>query len=322
MNLLLKYCFWVFASGLIIFLSACRKDPPVPDIPPPDTTNTTCTLYPAYTGYAGGWTIVEDTFQNIMPYFNPNNGNEFVYVHRDKGITPSSSIRIFNISTNTYTTLWDGVVWSRPKWGKSDWIIFTSNDENVYKIKSDGSNFTQLTFTGGYHYPEFNSTGDSIIVMYEYKNFNSYILDLDGNKVDSINYSVDNYSNWQKPGYVVTFMYDYIHVYDVWNNSISHVYQFPSYVAYYGSVSWINESEFLLSTINGIYRVNSTLTSVQKINQICHSIFHNGCVSPDKTQIIWERYDYSVIDSEHLKLEIPIMLVNTNGELIDSIQFN
>jgi hypothetical protein len=312
----------IFLIIIALKLVSCRKDPSIANTPPLDTIHATCELYPPYTGYQGGWTLVEDTIQNIMPYFNPNDGNEFVYVHKDYTASPSTSIRIYNISAGTNSTIWQGDVWSRPKWGKTDWIVFTSNDENIYKIKSDGTNLTQLTFSGGYHYPEFNSTGDSIMAMYEYKNFNSYIFDLNGNKVDSIGYSIDNYSNWQRPGIVVTFMYDYLHVYDVWNDTNISSFHFSEYVAYYGSVNWINSNEFLLSTINGIYKANADLTSVEKLNQVCHSIFHNGSVSPDKTKIIWERYDYSYIDVQNLKLEIPIMIVDQNGMLIDSIDFN
>src|SRR5688572_8536209 len=181
-------------SLAICWVSSCRKDPAlvIPG-PPIDTTCDscdTCKLYPDYEGWQLGFDILEDSVHRRMPYFNPNNPDEILYVKEDN-TNAQMTINTYNLVTEEHYVIYTGSNWgassiySAPKWGINDWIIFTLGDENVYKVKGDGTALTQLTFAGVYHFPTFNQTADTLLVQNEAENFKSYMLDLDGNVVRS-----------------------------------------------------------------------------------------------------------------------------------------
>lgn len=301
-------------------LPGCRKDPQVnvAEVPEDTTGEAECPLFPYYEGAQGGYTLQGDSTSYVMPYFNPDNDQEFLYVKKGY-YALNSTIEKYNLQTSEHSVIYTGQIYSRPKWGKNDWIIFCPADENIWKVKSDGTNLTQITFSGGYFFPEFNYTGDKIIVKHKDVNHTSYIMDLDGTLLDTIDFQVDNNSNWQHPNYLVTYSYDIIKIIDVSTNSLVVSYNYPDALGLWGNVNWINENTIIWSERNGIHKSYMSLNKIIRLNKICGTFFHNGTINSSKTKLIWERYDYSYIDVENLKLDIRLIMLLPDGTILDTL---
>ncbi|MCW5908960.1 MAG: hypothetical protein KIS94_13935 [Chitinophagales bacterium] len=131
------------------------------------------------------------------PYFNPNNDNEILYYARYAIPLQQQQLIKYNLATHQKQLLFTGQLLSRPKWGRNGWILLNVNSQ-IYKIREDGSNLTQLTFDslGSNYNPEWNYTGDKFVVKHQYKKpgvkadtLMSFLLvyDEDGQPLDTLN---------------------------------------------------------------------------------------------------------------------------------------
>lgn len=173
--------------------TACRKDKPIPE-PPIEVTDTTttncdtcivCDDFPPYPELGFGYFSEGD--QYIMPFFNPNNEDEFIFVKRN-----SSNVSVlvkYNMSTNSETIICDTEhIISQPQWGEQGWIVFTILGNRIMKIYDDGSGLEQITFHES-TYPSFGANGETFICMNQYPNLTTGyrpIIDLNGLLVDSV----------------------------------------------------------------------------------------------------------------------------------------
>jgi Tol biopolymer transport system component len=127
--------------------------------------------------------------QRYSPCFNPNNGNEFVYVHQDLEAKTTMLIK-YNLLTQQQAILLPQVgIVEQPNWGVNGWIVF-SNGKNIYKVRDNGDSLTQLTFE--YTNQQPNVFGDKILYTTSEGPTGSAgisIIDMQGNKVEDVFYS-------------------------------------------------------------------------------------------------------------------------------------
>lgn len=126
----------IVLSMLLLFAISCGSDPIDPidqcqEIPGDPTRKYQLRHYPAY----------------AHPCFNPLNSDEFVYF-KYKGDWVDAEMRIHNLSSNHDTLIYRGPLHAKPDWGAKDWILFNQYDNQIWKIRSDGSQLTQLTNEG------------------------------------------------------------------------------------------------------------------------------------------------------------------------------
>lgn len=103
-----------------------------------------------------GWTYINDSAQNVRPCFNPKNSSEIVFVKQGQ---LSEQLVKYNMATKEKKILYTGRVFFQPKWSSTGWIIFSGTGNQIWKIKDDGSNLTQLTFKDRNFYPEWAPDG-------------------------------------------------------------------------------------------------------------------------------------------------------------------
>jgi hypothetical protein len=124
--------------------------------------------------------------QRYSPCFNPNNGNEFVYVDQDRDAKTTMLIK-YNLLTQQQVILLPKVgVVGQPKWGKNGWIVF-SNGATIYKVKDNGDSLAQLTFEGTNQDP--NIFENSILFTYTGGapgTAGIKIMDMDGNNRNNV----------------------------------------------------------------------------------------------------------------------------------------
>jgi hypothetical protein len=82
------------------------------------------------------------------PLINPSNPFEFLFLRRSKGGSPyHNELCIYNFCENNLRILYESVAF-HVDWSVTGWIIFTGHDGQLRRIKSDGSDLTQLTYSG------------------------------------------------------------------------------------------------------------------------------------------------------------------------------
>ena len=121
------------------------------------------------------------------PEFNPNNEDEMavVYRHTDSG---EQELRKYTLSTHEFLTLATEVGSSLISWDMERGLLFRRNDGHLWKVKSDGTGLTQVTFMEGQNFGgEWSSDGG----MFSFANSNGaeylfLVADFDGLVIDSL----------------------------------------------------------------------------------------------------------------------------------------
>ncbi len=111
-----------------------------------------------------GWSfLIEDSVQFHVPQFNPLNPNEIIYYRHDY-TTNSHQLVKYNLKTTEKTIITNGIqIINEPAWSKIGWISFTHfPDLQVYLIKDDGSQLSQLTTINNSIDPQWSENGEFI----------------------------------------------------------------------------------------------------------------------------------------------------------------
>lgn len=158
----------ILISAISLLLFNCRKDkvPTLEDVAPIGSGVDYCPeMYVQRTkAYADSFHKVnsfpdclvsperfplEDYYYN-EPVLNPNNSFEIAFI-RDAGNSNqtgwNTELCVYNFCSNETKVLTDLVGYDID-WSVKDWIIFTGNDYQLYKIKSNGDSLIKLTNTG------------------------------------------------------------------------------------------------------------------------------------------------------------------------------
>lgn len=241
--------------------------------------------------------------QYTMPFFNPNNGDEFVYVKRK---SPMEVVK-HTISTGEEVVLCNTkFIDGPPQWGKQGWIIFSVLGNTIWKIREDGSQLTQLSANGSNLYnPIFNQFGDQFIHAGTSSAFYKPIRDLSGNIVDSLKYNFDNiyigspccpnvdlkngffrYSNHNSPQ---PFVGGFCKLKD--NETIEVLNEIDSFNN--GEVTTVCKNDKYLYYVqhqNGLFRLDLATRKVDKMMNNCRSRYITSMsMSPDGNSILFER---------------------------------
>jgi len=96
----------------------------------------------------GGTYFRKDKILYKTPCFNPNNDYEICYINDlDNGPTKKELWK-YNFCNGKKTKISSNIYYSLD-WSVKDWIIYTSSDQQIYKVKSNGDSLTLLTNGNG-----------------------------------------------------------------------------------------------------------------------------------------------------------------------------
>lgn len=160
-----------------------------------------------------GWQHRYDSAFNIMPCFNPVNADEILFVR--KSIFTQQIVK-YNLTSKNQMVLYIGRVSYPPKWSSTGWILFAGVNDQIWKLKDDGTQLTQLTFKDKNYYPEWAPDGKQfcygkIIDTIIDGKFTAYgsgvIADENGNTLHILDHSYTAfapYSSWGESNQIIT----------------------------------------------------------------------------------------------------------------------
>ena len=126
-----------------------------------------------------------EKYRYTYPCFNPNNVEELAFV-RLEWQTLKRDLCILNLCSGELNCL-DVNPLDDLDWGTNDWLLFIGEGLQLWKVKPDGSELTQLTFAGENSYPTWNKEGNKIGYLQTGVLGNFYILDENGLVLDTLN---------------------------------------------------------------------------------------------------------------------------------------
>lgn len=86
------------------------------------------------------------------PIVNPKNNFEIAFIRASttSPVSLGQDLCVFNFCTNTLKVIATNVAYSLD-WSVKGWIIYTGDDYQLWKVKSNGDSLTQLTNTGDFN---------------------------------------------------------------------------------------------------------------------------------------------------------------------------
>jgi hypothetical protein len=272
----------------------------------------------------GGYTYIFDPNSTTAPFFNPNNDNEFLFVSPSTENIYEKCIRIFNLQTKYIYTIYTGSLCCAPRWGKNDWILFGQNDENIYKIKSNGDSLTKLTSLNNLHHPIWNYDGTKFLAFTRASNLFSLLFDVNGNILDTIYFGRTSNSNFQHPNYIVSNVYQNVSFFNLSTNNIEFNYDYSELNnGMWGSIFWLNNNTVIYSNIAGLNRLHIPSLNNKTFKKSCNSrVYVWGDINSSKTKMIWSIVNYIQIDECTLKCKSRIFIMDADGSNEQEIELN
>jgi Tol biopolymer transport system component len=316
--------------GLSLFLFSCKEKEGTEDIPAYCAACEPCERF--YLPWSPiPYPVKQLPKQRYSPCFNPNNGNEFVYVDEDRDAKTSMLIKYNLLSQQQVILLPKVGVVGQPKWGKNGWIVF-SNGANIYKVRDNGDSLTQLTFEYANQYPDI--FGDKILFTRSEGPPGSSgikIIDMEGNQIEDIFYSTlgvvlnKNVINGlgEIAGSLNRYKLGTYHLttkkLEVFLSSDTGYYQriisdkcwHPNNTYIYFIAAPIGGND---TTRLGINKINKHTQQETLVKNVCATRAYNYLsISPDGTKMIVERENTTLVSGNTLLVGSDIYIMDIDG---------
>lgn len=154
----------IIALVLTIVITGCKRNELITETPVDINTVPCPENYQLYTSDTFNfvkkdlhnifWSIEHEshpliTNNSIEPRFNPENPYEISFISE---INSNHGLFVYNFCTHkTRFVVSSKIYYYNYNWGLNDWIYFTSYDQNIWKIKSNGDSLTQFTQSSQYN---------------------------------------------------------------------------------------------------------------------------------------------------------------------------
>ena len=311
-NIIMKNVFYFLI--ILLTITSCKKkcEEPIKEKPTFE-----CSEIPPYDKVGFGYEYLVDNNSQKLPYFNPNDGNEFVYLTKNPS-TGLSNIYTYNLLTKTKKLLYDGQVNSYVKWTTADWILFSNG--SLQKMKINNSILIEITELDDL----FTLRDRNNEVMYLKKNsstidYEFYFSDLNNIIFDSLFALNSGFIDWGANNKII-FSDDISKiVYDL-STKTSQTYC-ENYGNPISNSKWINDFEFIWADENYIFKTNININKTDTISTHCNGFLYQSFdYSPQTDKLICHRLTKKLLENDVVKVDIYIVMMNTDGtekEIID-----
>jgi hypothetical protein len=262
-----------------------------------------------------GWNYIVDSAFYLYPCFNPNDATEIIFTHRKYGNGLTKLYR-YDLTTHTKTLLHTGNQIFAPDWGSNDWILMNLTGNSVWKIKSDGTDITQLTNTGNDFYPIWRSDCSMFSAHRGpfVDNLQKTILYTpDAIPFDTLqNTGLGSNCSWRQDGLACGMGGDGPKVSDITNDTIVF---FDSYQNNFsGGSTWLNATEFIWSYEKGIYKSNYLTGEKVLIKASCRTrLYLDPTYHSNVDKIIWTRVDLNQLNDFDIEVKSRLFIMNLDG---------
>lgn len=229
------------------------------------------------------------------PCFNPNNGNEFIYIKTSNNI--SSLVKYNMLDKKEYVLVEKDKFVGQPKWGKNGQIVYTNLNLKINVLRDDGKDLRTITGIN-FLYPDWKN--DTVIssefsfklgVPYYYAE-----LHISGKLIDTVRNRTFVWGAINGLGELAHILYsNQPNIIVNSNNNIKYLSKESSNGGNgVVGISWHPNNNDIYYTTNrdGLFKINKDSNKKTKIRNGCDSrSYKHLSISPDGTKIIVERMD-------------------------------
>jgi hypothetical protein len=298
----MKYLYIIIT--FILFFS-CEKD----NITSSDSNNDCIEIPPSQSML--GYDYTNDTNSIAFPCFNPNNGNEILFVHQ-RYSNSSHKLYKYNLITHNKELILTSEIYFQPDWGINNWILLGLNN-NIFKIKTNGDSLIQLSFDGGIYKPVFNSISELYICSNTDKR-EFYVCNMDGYCVDTIkDVYITSPFDWNNENNISLPTNEGVYIYNYSNSNTSLLCEEFS-GPYISRAKWINNNEFVFANKEGIYKTNIVTNLTIMINYFCNAwSYSSPDYSNELNKLIWQKVKKKKIGENLIEVKSVLVLMDTDG---------
>ena len=275
----------------------------------------------------------EEIYSAAIPYdysspcFDPNNSNRIAYYRFDNTkFDIGSEIWVNDLCTGEKRMIVNNALYGID-WSVKDWIVYTADDQQIYKIKSNGDSLTRLTPSGDYNrYPKWDLRGERIIYECEESGDTRFIMFHDNigkrdtipelSRIGAWNWVGDNQisyinSTWDASTGTIQYLRKYdlssrqstlLHTFDLINVLLSTDYSTNENSVIwcaYGTIGKTNVNTGAHEIIKDAYRQES---------------FYDAVVSKDEKYILFDLRSRKLISPCKYDSDYGLYIMDLNGE--------
>jgi WD40 repeat protein len=316
--------------------TGCYTDPKIiPELGDCPTLNELISIldYPdAGIGIGDDIFIGADSGMTYCKYI-PGNNDEIISYYSGYLSSNQSNLVKYNLLTHAFFTIIENPeFYAYPDISSTGWLLFTLNDSQLWKVKTNGDSLTQLTHNGANFEYTWSPDGERFIYKQDYPVgiYNTVIADKNGNYLFSIGggYKIRKPA-WSPDGRYIACgnfngYYTEIDLIDTmtWeiNNLVSGNDNFSEQV--YSIDFYPDSKNILWSTKTELKKTNIETGITEVIATTCDSQkFDDINISDDDQNIIVKKTVYTYYDSKHLFISSKIFLLDAQGNEIEEIIF-
>ncbi len=241
--------------------------------------------------------ILVNKNQELFPFFNPNNSEEFIYI---KFSNNRYTLIKYNIKHSTADVLLtEADIASQPKWGKNGIVLFTDSYQRLHLINSNGTNHRVLPIKGAIRYPEWKNdtivtieyTQKDLIPPHFFANLNILTNKLDVSKNNDANViynaNVNEYA-----------FHNTVSLKAVANNLAYTIIDSVYGIETIFDCKWGGDGSYIYFSTNktGLFKVNKNTKAISKIKNACDTRYYRSLsISPDGKKMLVERVDAQLL---------------------------
>ncbi len=309
---------YIYTVGIFIFLSlvfqTCKKDKieclhcdKCENFPKPKKNELQLNIF--YTAES----------QKRKPCFNPNNGDEFVYV-KEEG--QKLKLIKYNLQTKSETILLENTdIINQPHWGSNGWIVYNDSHFQIKMMKDDGSIIKTVTtspYSYAYKYPDWLNDSTIACEFSFSKGLYYCEIDIHGAIHDTIKGIGFRYGVVNRLHESVNVALDASNINLRTNSNLTtQVTSFEANgVNSISGMAWHSNNQDIYFSTNceGLFQINRNTKKVIKVRNGCDTrSYLYLSISADGKKILVERDDITK-PSDVITHESKIYIMDINGE--------
>lgn len=299
-----------------VILPACRKDHPLGQ----EVLPAECVPTPPIPMLGWNFQVPEHAING--PRFNPNDGDEILFVERPFGSETDYKLHRYRISTGVSVVVRSGSnlvnIHYPANWGSNGWMLINLRDvgENIFMMKDNGDSLTQLTSTSKNFHPLWSPEGNAFGYQHQLGGSYPVIVDLGTNHSDTVT-GVFTTTCWYAPTSTV-YLENGVWTWQMGSDPVK-VSDLPADLYAWGDlgsgiVVLNDHSTALWMQAGGLYRTSLTDGGTSKVFSTCNSQYFVGLdYSPQTNKLVTTRITRTPAGDRDLRISTDIVLMNPDG---------
>lgn len=277
----------------------------------------------------------EELYSPAIPYdyyypsFNPNDPEQFAYYRFDNTkFEVASELWVADFCTGEKEMLVNNALYGLD-WSIKDWLVYTADDQNIWKIKSNGDSLTQLTFVGDFNrYPKWNPDANKIAFQSEIMGNTFFFISNEfGESIDTIEeLSYSRTWSWIDNDRICYFVGEFngsfttqkMNIYNTQTKEVDFLHnliiQQTNDSLVLNAVSFPSDNSIVWCALGFVGKTDLSTGSFEILRErLYHERFYYLTVRPGEKEILFSKRSMYYVENCRFDSEYDFFLINKDG---------